>query len=245
MTKSIVLLSGGPDSATALAYATQQYDETRALHLNYGQINAQREQVAAKKIANHYNLPIEIANIEGLKDIFLDKIGDAIDYNVGCWEVLPFMLGFPITIAVSYGLTLNASIILLGVHATDVKDHPEYRSDALGALERAIQIVTQKPIKIVAPFIEKTKAELITIGTAMNAPYEKTWSCLLGGLVHCGKCWGCARRKLAFQDAAVSDPTEYEYKKIIKIANIDLTSAPSGMGLIFPEEVLARKSAWQ
>jgi len=237
MKKCIVLLSGGPDSTTALVWASQKY-ETNALHLNYGQINAQRERVSAKKIANHYNVPIEIADIEGLKDIFLDKIGDAIDYNIGCWEVLPFMLGFPISLAASYGLTMNAEIILLGVHATDVKDHPEYRIEALEAFEKAIQVATQKPIKILAPFIEKTKSELIKLGNAIGVPYEKTWSCLLGGLTHCGKCWGCARRKLAFQDGKVFDPTEYEYKKIIEIAKIDLTRVPSGKGLIYPEALI-------
>ena len=57
----------------------------------------------------------------------------------------------------------------------------------------------------------------------------------LNGLSHCGRCWGCARRKLAFLEAGVSDPTDYEYKEIIRIDKIDLTVSPSSRGLIFPQ----------
>lgn len=232
--KCIVLLSGGPDSATAAVWASRKY-KTYALHFNYGQINAEREKVCAKKIANHFDIAIEIAHISGLKDIFLDKIGDAIDYNIGCWEVLPFMLGFPISLAASYGLTIGAEIIVLGVHATDIKDHPEYRKEALQAFENAISVATGKPVKIIAPFINRTKSELIKIGSSMNVPYKKTWSCLLNEISHCGRCWGCARRKLAFVEAGVQDPTEYDYKEIIQIDRIDLTVSPSSRGLIFPQ----------
>lgn len=234
MEKCVVLMSGGPDSATVSAWANEKY-KPLALHLNYGQINAERERVAAKKIANHFDIPIEVADIEGLKYIFLDKIGDAIDYNIGCWEVLPFMLGFPISLAASYGLTLNAKAILLGVHKTDVEDHPEYRVEALDSFENAIQIATRKPIKIIAPFIEQTKAELIKFGQTLDVPYEKTWSCLLNGITHCGKCWGCVRRRLAFKDAKVPDPTKYEYEEMIDLVKVDLNATPSSRGLIFPE----------
>jgi 7-cyano-7-deazaguanine synthase in queuosine biosynthesis len=70
------------------------------------------------------------------------------------------MLGFPICLAASYGLTVNAETILLGVHKTDVEDHPEYRVEALNAFENAIQIATRRPLKIIAPFIEQSKSEL-------------------------------------------------------------------------------------
>lgn len=238
MDKCIILASGGPDSATVMAESTQTYSPM-ALHINYGQINADRERVAAKKMANHYSVPIEVADIPGLRHIFLDKIGDAIDYNVGCWEVLPFMLGFPLSLAVSYGLTMNAEVIMLGVHATDVKDHPEYRLEALEAFEYAISVATNRKVRILAPFVEMEKSELIRRGTDLGVPYEKSWSCLLGGIAHCGRCWGCARRKLAFRDAGVKDPTDYEHKGVIEIKNIDLTKTPSRLGLVYPHLAVA------
>lgn len=235
MRQCVALLSGGPDSATVVAWAAKEGCLTRALHLSYGQINAERERVSAKKIANHFGVPIEVADISGLKDIFLDKIGDAIDYNIGCWEVLPFMLGFPISLATSYALAIGANAIGLGVHGTDVVDHPEYRVEALEAMENAIRVATGKEIRILTPFIEKTKAALIKFGSSIGVPYEKTWSCLLNGLAHCGRCWGCARRKSAFKEADVLDPTDYEYPGMIEIRNIDLNLLPSRRGLIFPE----------
>jgi len=235
--KSIVLLSGGPDSATALAWAFEKGYAVNALHLNYGQINAERERVCAKKIANCFSVPIEVADISGLRDIFLDKIGDAIDYNIGCWETLPFMLGFPIALAVSYGLTLNAHTIILGVHHTDIEDHPEYRIEALKAIGNAVKIATSKEVDIIAPFAAQTKAEVIKFGYSVGVPYSMTWSCLLNGISHCGRCWGCARRKLAFKESHVLDPTDYEYKEIVEIQKIDVATMPSQRGLIFPELV--------
>jgi len=239
MDKCIILASGGPDSATVLAQAVQDYSPM-ALHINYGQINADRERVAAKKMANHFGVPIEVAEIPGLRHIFLDKIGDAIDYNIGCWEVLPFMLGFPLSLAVSYGLTLDAEVIMLGVHGTDVKDHPEYRLEALQAFEHAISVATNRNVRIVAPFVEIEKSDLIKRGTALGVPYEKSWSCLLGGIAHCGRCWGCARRKLAFRDAGAKDPTDYEHKGIIEINRVALNKMPSRLGLVYPELAVAK-----
>ena len=233
MDNCVLLLSGGPDSASVLAWARKKYN-IWALHFNYGQINAERERVSAKKFCNHYDTRIEIANIEGLREIFLDKIGDVIDYNIGCWEVLPFMLGFPISLAASYGLTIGALTILLGVHKTDVEDHPEYRVEALEAFQNAIALATNKPIEIIAPFISKTKAELIKYGSSLDVPYEKTWSCLLGGIVHCGRCWGCARRKNAFHDAQVPDPTEYDHVGLVNLKHVNLYTTPSRMGLLYP-----------
>jgi 7-cyano-7-deazaguanine synthase len=239
MANCIVLASGGPDSATVLAEAKRDFTP-RALHINYGQINADRERVAAKKMANHFGIPIEVADIPGLRHIFLDKIGDAIDYNVGCWEVLPFMLGFPLSLAVSYGLTLDAETIMLGVHGTDVKDHPEYRLEALQAFEQAISVATNRNVKIVAPYVEMEKSELIKRGIELDVPYEKSWSCLLGGIAHCGRCWGCARRKLAFRDAGAVDPTDYEHKGIIELKRVDLNTMPSRLGLVYPELAIAQ-----
>ena len=234
MEKAIILASGGPDSATVMGWAVGKF-QSRALHFDYGQLNAPRERVAAKKIANHYDIPIEVADISGLRDVFLDKIGDAVDYNIGCWEVLPFMLGFPISLAASYGLTIGAKIILIGVHATDVQDHPEYRVEALDALAEAIRVATQEDVRIVAPFIKQTKTEVIRFGSEIGLPYAKSWSCLIGGIAHCGRCWGCARRKLAFQEAGVPDPTEYECTDKVELKHVDLKVHPSRRGLLFPQ----------
>lgn len=233
MDRAIVLLSGGPDSATALGWARQKY-EPACLHLNYGQINALRERVCAKKQAAHFQATIEIADIPGLRDIFLDKIGDAVDYNIGCWEVLPFMLGFPLSLAVSYGLTVGATTVILGVHQNDVQDHPEYRLEALDALGEAVRVATHKDVAILAPFVDRPKSEVIRLGTSLQVPYEKSWSCLLDGVAHCGRCWGCARRKIAFHDAGVFDPTEYVDARVFDLSAVDLTTQPSRRGLLFP-----------
>ena len=63
--------------------------------------------------------------------------------------------------------------------------------------------------RIIAPFIDKTKAEIVQIGAGLEVPYANTWSCYQGGELHCGVCGTCVERKEAFALAGVTDPTTY------------------------------------
>jgi 7-cyano-7-deazaguanine synthase len=208
MASCVALISGGPDSAALAYWAAQRY-EVHGLHFNYGQVNAERERVSARRLANGLGIRLEVVDIAGLKEIFLDKVGEATDYNIGCWEALPFMLGFPIAVAASYGLAIGAEAVLVAIHGTDVEDHPEYRPEALQALEAAVRVATGKGLSIGAPFIGMSKSQLVKVGKKLGVPYELTWSCLLAGLRHCGACVGCLRRKRSFSEAEEADPTLY------------------------------------
>ena len=64
-------------------------------------------------------------------------------------------------------------------------------------------------LRVVAPFLTKTKAEIVQLGASLGVPLEQTWSCYKGGELHCGTCGTCVERREAFELAGVKDPTIY------------------------------------
>jgi 7-cyano-7-deazaguanine synthase len=100
------------------------------------------------------------------------------------------------------------------VHAGDHYVYSDCRPafvEAFDAMERlAVEDFGDPDLHLYAPFVHKTKAEIVGIGTALGVPYADTWSCYEGGDLHCGQCGTCTERKEAFQLASVPDPTEYQ-----------------------------------
>ena len=99
------------------------------------------------------------------------------------------------------------------VHAGDHYVYPDCRPqfiEAFDAMERlAVEGFGDPSLRLHAPFINKTKAQIVEIGAALSVPYEDTWSCYESGDLHCGLCGTCNERKEAFQLAGVPDPTKY------------------------------------
>jgi 7-cyano-7-deazaguanine synthase len=101
--------------------------------------------------------------------------------------------------------------IWFGAHAEDAANwaYPDCTPEFVGAMAAAIYIGTYHRVRLITPFIHNSKAEIIEYGFDADVPYEKTWSCYAGGLVHCGTCPTCRARKEAFRAAVIPDPTEY------------------------------------
>jgi 7-cyano-7-deazaguanine synthase len=98
------------------------------------------------------------------------------------------------------------------VHAGDHFVYPDCRPQFVEAFDKmqrqAVAGFGHPDLRLYAPFVEKTKAQIVEIGTTLGVPYEDTWSCYEGGDVHCGLCGTCNERKEAFQLAGVPDPTD-------------------------------------
>jgi 7-cyano-7-deazaguanine synthase len=120
-----------------------------------------------------------------------------------------------IMLSIAYGVAVarKAALVACAMHAGDHYVYPDCRPqfvEAFDAMQRqAVDGFGDPNLCLYAPFVNKTKAEIVEIGTSLNVPYEDTWSCYEGRELHCGLCGTCNERKEAFRLANVPDPTEY------------------------------------
>jgi 7-cyano-7-deazaguanine synthase len=216
--KTIVLLSGGMDSCAALACETktQKHEDIALLSFDYGQRHRLRELDAAIAIAAHYGL----TERHFIRDIELPKVGSLTgDEEVpeGHYEsetmkstVVPLrnivMLAYAGSIANANGYDR----LVIAAHSGDHAIYPDCRGDTLGAMARTLFYGTERVLMLSAPFINQSKANIVTAGASVGAPFHLTWSCYKGGEKHCGKCGTCVERREAFTEAGLQDPTEYQ-----------------------------------
>jgi 7-cyano-7-deazaguanine synthase len=225
MNDAIVLLSGGLDSATALAMMRSQGVRCHALTFRYGQrhaveLEAATRVAAALGAASHRVIDIDLRAIGG------SALTDAIAVPKGRSE--PEMgEGIPVTyvparntIFVAYAIALaevlEASAIVLGVNVLDSSGYPDCRPEWLAAMQEVARLGTRagvegRPLELRAPLIRMSKAEIIAAGTRLGVDYGLTHSCYdpAPNGVACGGCDACHLRRRGFETAGVPDPTRY------------------------------------
>ena len=216
---AVVLLSGGLDSSTCLAWAASQYD-CYAISFMYGQ-RSTSELEAAKQLAKKYALDHRIINID------LGNIGGSAltDHNLDIPD--QFQEGIPITyvparntIFLSYALALaevkDAQAIVIGVNAVDYSGYPDCRPEYIDAFTKMANLATKSgveghPITIETPLLHLSKANIIRLGIEHGLDYAQTVSCYQADTDGraCGVCDSCRLRHQGFIEAGVSDPTRY------------------------------------
>jgi 7-cyano-7-deazaguanine synthase len=218
---AVVLLSGGLDSATALAMARDQGYRCHALSISYGQRHA-AELAAAERVVNALG-----AEQHKVIHIELDAFGGSAltDKDIDVPESM--QSGIPVTyvparntvflsLALGWAEVLDAQDIFIGVNAVDYSGYPDCRPQFIEAFEGLARLATKagvegKPFKIHTPLIDLTKAEIIRQGSALGLDYGLTVSCYQAdesGLA-CGVCDSCRLRAKGFADAGITDPTRY------------------------------------
>jgi 7-cyano-7-deazaguanine synthase len=212
--KCVVVLSGGPDSATLAHWAKKQGYSINAISFKYGQI-AIKETDCAQEIAKILNVPIKVIDLSTLKEVF-GEVTSLCNLDIpmtSCFSqpiIVPFRNAIFLSVAVSYAASICADKILYGAQGSDDPFYPDCRRKFYEAFEKAAQVGTDMKISIEAPFSGRPKSEIIKIGANLGVPFEYTWSCYFNRLKHCGKCESCINRKKAFEEAGIDDPTEYE-----------------------------------
>jgi 7-cyano-7-deazaguanine synthase len=212
--KAVIVLSGGPDSATVAYWAKQQNYQIYPITFKYGQI-AVKETQAAQKIAHKLETSTKIIDLSALKDIFstatsLVNRDIPLTAEFSTPIIVPFRNAIFLSAAVAYAITVKAKKIFYGAQGSDEPFYPDCRRKFYEAFEKAAQLGTCEDITIQAPFSNLTKAQLIKEGAKLGVPFELTWSCYLDGNKHCGKCESCINRKKAFQEANIADSAKYE-----------------------------------
>jgi 7-cyano-7-deazaguanine synthase len=212
--KCVIVLSGGPDSATVAYWAKKQGYQLYPITFKYGQI-AVKETEAAQKIAESLGTSTKIVDLSNLKDIFsgsaaLVNRDIPLTSEFSAPIIVPFRNAIFLSTAVAYAVTVGADKIFYGAHGSDEPYYPDCRREFYEAFEKAAKLGTDQEITIYAPYSGKKKSDLIRAGAELGVPFELTWSCYLDSEKHCGKCESCVNRKKAFKEAGLADLTQYE-----------------------------------
>ncbi|MBP0049640.1 7-cyano-7-deazaguanine synthase QueC [Marinobacterium sp. AK62] len=219
--RAVVLLSGGLDSATALAMAKAEGYACFVLSFDYGQrslteLNAARAIAAQVGAVEHRVLRLSLEDFGGsaLTDNSIDVPEDACE-GVPVTYV-PARNTVFLSLALGWAEVLDADAIFIGVNAVDYSGYPDCRSEFIEAFEKMANLATRRgvegdPISIKTPLMHLTKADIIEKGTALGIDYALTVSCYQAddqGRA-CGRCDSCRLRAKGFEDAGVEDPTRY------------------------------------
>lgn len=225
MTTAIVLLSGGLDSATALAMSRAEGKVCHALSFRYGQrheveLQAAARVAAALGAASHRVLAIDVAALRGSS-----LTGDGeVPKGRGDQEMAQ---GIPSTYvparntlfvahALAVAEVLGAGEVVLGINALDYSGYPDCRPEWLAAMQEVARLGTRagmegRAIRLVAPLVHLNKADIVRAGVALGIDFSLTHSCYDPGPDGraCGACDSCLLRKRGFEQAGIADPTRY------------------------------------
>lgn len=222
MSRAVVLVSGGLDSATCLAIASEAQRECFALSFAYGQRH-DAELLAAARVADslgarqHRVMNIDLAAFGGsaLTDSAIEvperaAVGIPVTY-------VPARNTVFLSLALAWAEVLEAGEIFIGVNAVDYSGYPDCRPEFIQAFESMANLATRagvegRALRVRAPLIDLSKAQIIRRGAALGVDYAQTVSCYQADEQGrgCGRCDACRLRREGFLAARFEDPTRYQ-----------------------------------
>lgn len=219
MTRAVVLLSGGLDSATAAAMAQREGWELFALTMKYGQVHQAELRAAAAVAASlgvsrHIELGVDLSafggsSLTGEGDIPKDELGAP---GIPSTYV-PARNTVFLSLALAWAEVLGAERIVIGVNALDYSGYPDCRPEYIAAFEYLASLATKagvegRPLRLYTPLQHLTKAGIIRLGAELGVDYSVTHSCYDPAPDDrpCGHCDSCLLRARGFAEAGVPDP---------------------------------------
>jgi 7-cyano-7-deazaguanine synthase len=227
--RAAVLVSGGLDSATALALARAQGFECHAVSIDYGQrhrLELERARLVAQALGavRHAIVSVDLRAVGGSaltaaiavpKDRPMDEIGQGIPITY-----VPARNTVFLSIALGIAEVAGAFDIFIGANALDYSGYPDCRPEYLAAFEKMANLATKAAVegqgsyRIQAPLLHKSKAEIIKEGARLGVDFAHTLSCYdpdAQGRA-CGHCDSCELRLKGFHEAGLTDPAVYQGK---------------------------------
>ena len=217
---AVVLLSGGLDSATVLAIASDRGYRCHALSVDYGQRH-RSELLAAQNLADAMSAKIKTVKLD-LRTFGGSALTDDIDVPIEESEGIPITYvparnTIMLSLALAWAEVLGAGDIFIGVNAVDYSGYPDCRPEFINAYEEMANLATRAGVvghrlTIHTPLIDLSKADIINEGTKLGVDYSMTVSCYQADEEGraCGVCESCRIRAAGFKAAGVADPTRYQ-----------------------------------
>jgi 7-cyano-7-deazaguanine synthase len=221
MKNAVVLVSGGMDSAVVLALAREEGFNAYALSLSYGQRHTSELQAAdrvsaALGAAAHKTVIVDLRSIGGsaLTDSDID-VPEAGGQGIPSTYV-PARNTIMLSVALGWAEVLGAADIFCGVNAVDYSGYPDCRPEFIDAFQTLANLATKAGVegaglRIRAPLLKMSKADIVREGMRLGVDFAQTVSCYRADEQGraCGHCDACRLRAAGFADAGVPDPTHY------------------------------------
>jgi len=225
MARAVVLLSGGLDSTTCLAWAQRQGFECHTLAVDYGQrhrveLAAARKVSAALGAASHAQVSVDLRAIGGSAltadlEVPRDRDEQAMGADVPVTYV-PARNTTLLALALGLAETLGSSDLVAGMNALDYSGYPDCRPEFVRAFEQVARLGTRAgiegaPFRVHTPLMTLDKAGIVRLGLSLGVDYALTHSCYdpAPDGAACGHCDACQLRRKGFREAGVPDPTVY------------------------------------
>ncbi|HMP90949.1 MAG TPA: 7-cyano-7-deazaguanine synthase QueC [Kiritimatiellia bacterium] len=222
--KAVVLLSGGLDSATALAIAIKEGYECHALSFRYGQrhsleLTCAERQSRRMGVVEHKIADIDLRIFGGsalTAELDVPKGRSHDDMSAGIpITYVPARNTIFLSFALAWAEVLEAGDIFIGVNALDYSGYPDCRPEYIDAYEKMANLATRAGVEgttkitIHTPLISMTKAQIIRTGLDLGVDYKLTISCYdpMKDGKPCGKCDACLLRRKGFSELGIEDPS--------------------------------------
>lgn len=217
---SIVLLSGGLDSAVSLAMALKETEVAFCLTFDYGQCSAQKERESAAALAAHYNVGHRVVELAFLKEITKTALvacdrnipepdpgdlDDEIKSKIAAEAVwVPNRNGLFINIAAAFAESYGCEIIITGFNREEAAAFPDNSTEFVCAANRALSYSTLNKVKLISYTQALDKIEILKLGMELKLPFQYIWSCYRGEEKMCGRCESCRRLARAAEAAGLN-----------------------------------------
>ena len=218
---AVACVSGGLDSVTLAYWLHAAGYRLHLVSVDYGQRHV-REVQAARHIARRLAAAFSKVDLRAVGALLhgsaLTDPSVPVPHGHYAAEtmratVVPNRNAILLSIAWGIAVAEGACAVATAVHAGDHAIYPDCRPAFITAFGEAARVGTEgfghSDLRLLAPFVHATKAEIVSEGARLGVPFEETWSCYEGGARHCGQCGTCTERVEAFHLAGVPDPTEY------------------------------------
>lgn len=222
MTKAVVLLSGGLDSATTLAWARREGHACHCLSVDYGQrhaaeLDAARDVAAALGAAEHKVVKFDLSTFGGsaLTDASIDVPTSGVQAGIPTTYV-PARNTILLSLALGWAEVLGAQHIFVGANAVDYSGYPDCRPEYLRAFEVMANLATKagvegRRIEVRAPLVDLSKAQIVRLALELGVDPARTVTCYQPDAEGraCGMCDACRIRRQGFEAAGTPDTTRY------------------------------------
>jgi 7-cyano-7-deazaguanine synthase len=216
---ALVICSGGLDSVSLAHKVASEQKLIGLLSFDYGQRH-KKELGFASICAKRLGVSHQIVDIRDVgRNLSGSALTDSVDVPDGHYAedsmritVVPNRNAIMLAIAFGVAAAQKADAVATAVHGGDHFIYPDCRPAFIDAFQTMQNhaLAGYADIRLYAPYVNMSKADIVSEGAKYATPFEATWSCYKGGARHCGRCGTCVERREAFDLAGIADPTDYE-----------------------------------